>query len=257
MCELFAVNSKNKVKINDFLKEFYSHSVNHPHGWGLAIMDGKEISIEKEPMEASKSSYLKERLKRNIEVKNAFAHIRYATIGNIDVNNCHPYSYKDNTGRKWTLIHNGTIFHYEPLNMYVKKQEGDTDSERILLYIIDEINKATLKKNNILSKKERFNVINSIVLKMAKENKLNLIIYDEELMYVHTNYANSLYYKVSKDEIMFSTTKLKEGIWNPVPFTTLLAYKNGNLVFKGTNHGEEFIDNNENTQMLYRIFANL
>ena len=139
MCELFAVNSKNKVKINDSLKEFYSHSVNHPHGWGLAIMDGKKVGIEKEPMQASKSHYLKERLKKSIEVKNAFAHIRYATIGNVEFKNCHPYSEEDNTGRRWTLIHNGTIFQYEPLNVYVKEQSGDTDSERILMHIINQI----------------------------------------------------------------------------------------------------------------------
>ena len=76
-------------------------------------------------------------------------------------------------------------------------------------------------------------------------------------MYVHTNYANSLYYRANKDQIMFSTTKLKEGVWDPVPFTTLLAYQYGNLVLKGTNHGQEFIDNKENTQLLYRIFADL
>ncbi|MDY4078586.1 MAG: class II glutamine amidotransferase [Clostridium sp.] len=257
MCELFAVNSKNKVKINDFLKEFYSHSVNHPHGWGLAIMDGQEVGIEKEPMQASKSHYLKERLKKSIEVKNAFAHIRYATIGNVEFKNCHPYSDEDNTGRRWTLIHNGTIFEYKPLNAYVKEQSGDTDSERILIHIINQINKAESEKNVRLSKEERFNVIDSIVCDMAKGNKLNLIIYDGELMYVHTNYANSLYYKANKDQIMFSTTKLKEGVWNPVPFTTLLAYQDGNLVLKGTNHGQEFIDNKENTQLLYRIFADL
>ena len=83
-------------------------------------------------------------LKKSIEVKNAFAHIRYATIGNVEFKNCHPYSDEDNTGRRWTLIHNGTIFEYKPLNAYVKEQSGDTDSERILIHIINLLAKILL-----------------------------------------------------------------------------------------------------------------
>ena len=59
MCQLFGFSSKIPVRINDYLKEFYSHSEEHPHGWGLACMDGKEVMIEKEPVKASVSQYLK------------------------------------------------------------------------------------------------------------------------------------------------------------------------------------------------------
>ena len=118
MCQLFGFSSKIPVRINDYLKEFYSHSEEHPHGWGLACMDGKEVMIEKEPVKASVSQYLKARLTVPVQVKNAFAHIRYATIGNVDYKNSHPYTGKDRSGRRWTLIHNGTIFDYPPLNKY-------------------------------------------------------------------------------------------------------------------------------------------
>ncbi|MCR5529980.1 MAG: class II glutamine amidotransferase [Saccharofermentans sp.] len=42
------------------------------------------------------------------------------------------------TGRTWTLAHNGTIFEGDLLNRYYI-QNGTTDSERILLYLIDQI----------------------------------------------------------------------------------------------------------------------
>lgn len=103
-------------------------------------MEEKEVQIEKEPVQATKSNYLKERLSVPIQVKNAFAHIRYATIGNVEYKNCHPYTKKDRNGRSWTLVHNGTIFHYQPLDRYVRLQNGDTDSERILLYLVDLVN---------------------------------------------------------------------------------------------------------------------
>jgi hypothetical protein len=36
-----------------------------------------------------------------------------------------------------------------------------------------------------------------------------------------------------------------------VPFTTLLAYKNGRLIKSGTNHGNEYKDNESDAKLLY------
>lgn len=256
MCELFGYCSQNGSVINEYLKAFYSHSNEHPHGWGLAGLEGNEATIEKEPIQATKSNYLKERLSQPIRTKNVFAHIRYATIGNVEYMNCHPYTKKDNHGRRWTEIHNGTIFDYPPLYKYVKLQDGDTDSERILLYLVDKINQAEAD-NKKLNGRERFTIIDCIISNMAKGNKLNMIIYDGEYMYVHTNYKDSLYYLKKEKQIFFSTRPLNDEDWKPVPFTRLLAYKDGELVFEGTNHGNEYIDNEENMKLIYQIFSEL
>ena len=47
MCELFGVNSKQNIQINEYLKEFFSHSHAHPHGWGMACMSGNTVQVEK------------------------------------------------------------------------------------------------------------------------------------------------------------------------------------------------------------------
>lgn len=258
MCELFAATSSKYQDITEYLKAFYGHSNNHPHGWGLACMDGTEADIEKEPLQATKSKYLKERLSQPVKVKNAFAHIRYATIGNIEYRNCHPYSKKDNFQRRWTMIHNGTIFDYPPLNRFIYKQFGDTDSERIMLYIVDRIDDLQRKKQRPLSAEERFSLLDTIVSEMSKGNKLNLIIYDGEYMYVHTNYVNSLHILEQNDFTLFSTLPLSTSDeWKNVKFTTLLAYKDGKLAFMGTDHKNEFIDNEESIKYLYQIFSDL
>ena len=178
MCELFGFSSKIPVQINDYLKEFYSHSEEHPHGWGLACMDGKEVMIEKEPVKASASQYLKSRLTVPVQVKNAFAHIRYATIGNVDYKNSHPYTGKDRSGRRWTLIHNGTIFDYPRHNPYLHQQEGRTDSERILFFLVDQVNQRQSELGRSLRVEERLDLLDALVTDMAKGNKLNLLIYD-------------------------------------------------------------------------------
>ncbi|MBR1815082.1 MAG: class II glutamine amidotransferase [Lachnospiraceae bacterium] len=257
MCEILGVSSKRNIELNEYLKEFYSHSDAHPHGWGLGILRGNDASIEKEPVKASNSFYLKERLKEKIIEKTLFAHIRYATIGNVEYRNCHPYSMTDNNGRRWTLIHNGTIFEAKPLEKYVYKQDGDTDSERILLYIIDVINEEESIANRRLSAEERFNLIDRIIVDISKDNKLNLMLYDNEIMYVHTNFADSLHYLKKEDAVIVATSPVSDEVWERVPFTQLIAFKDGELVFTGTNHGNEYIENEENVKMLYQIFAEL
>lgn len=257
MCELFGISSQSEYRINEYLKVFYNHSNEHPHGWGLACMDKNEVFIEKEPIQASRSHYLKKRLTVPIQAKNAFAHIRYATIGNVEYKNCHPYSVKDISGRRWTMVHNGTIFDFSPLDPYIRIQSGDTDSERILLYFVDQINQAIKEKGRVLDAKERFDILDSIIVKMSKGNKLNLLLYDGELYYVHTNYAYSLYELVRENQTLFSTVPLSLEEWRPVTFTTFLAYYQGKRVYEGTNHGNEYIDDKENLKFLYQIFSEL
>lgn len=257
MCEIFGYCARQGNIINDYLKEFYKHSNEHPHGWGLACLDGAEAFIEKEPIQATKSHYLKERLSQPIECKNVLAHIRYATIGNVEYVNCHPYSKKDNSGRRWTLIHNGTIFDFPPLYKYIKNQKGDTDSERILLFLVDKINAAEKSNQRKLTGEERFRILDCFISHMSKGNKLNLMLYDGEYLYAHSNYRGSLNYLQKDGEIIFSTRPLTKEDWRLLPFTTLHAYKEGKLEFVGTNHGNEYIDNEENIKLLYQIFSNL
>lgn len=257
MCELFGFSSEKEMVLNEYLKQFYSHSDKHPHGWGLACLEGNEALIEKEPVQASKSRYLRERLTMPIENRNVMAHIRYATIGNVDYRNCHPYTRKDATGRRWTMVHNGTIFDYGQLDKYFRLQDGDTDSERILMYIVDKINDKTRQLQRGMEAEERFLLLDEMISDMAKDNKLNLIFYDGEYTYVHTNYENSLYYLEKSGSVMFSTQPLSDEEWKAVPFTTLLAYRNGTLIFKGRNHGNAYLDNEENMRFLYQAFSNL
>lgn len=256
MCELFGSCSDYPLELNEYLKDFYSHSPQHPNGWGLALLDGNEARIEKEPLQADKSLCLRERLSVPVQGRMVLAHIRYATIGNVEYCNCHPFTGKDCSGRRWTLIHNGTIFEYEPLSGMAARQLGDTDSERILFYLLEQMNRE-IRSKGIPNAARRFQLLNEMICQMASGNKLNLIFSDGEYEYVHTNYANSLYQMLGKGQAVFSTQPLGGNGWEPVPMTTLLAYKDGRLVFTGTNHGEIYIDSEENMKYIYQIFAEL
>ena len=130
VCELFGISATRQYDITSYLKEFFGHSSIHCHGWGTAFFDRGDVQIEKETVQASKSEKIKKLLSNPVQTDRMFAHIRYATIGNVDIENCHPYSGKSAYGRTFTLIHNGTIWDYPPLEKYIHYQKGETDSER-------------------------------------------------------------------------------------------------------------------------------
>ena len=110
MCELFGVSSREPVRCNELLREFFSHGTQHPDGWGLATFYDGAVSLEKEPLPSTESTYLKTRLAANITKDILLAHIRKASVGNLTYDNSHPFVLRDSWNRSWTLIHNGTIF---------------------------------------------------------------------------------------------------------------------------------------------------
>lgn len=257
MCELFGVSSKTKIPLNDLLREFFSHAVEHPNGWGMAFFYRNAVSLEKQPEHACKSIYLKQRLKVKIEADNMIAHIRLATRGNSDYENTHPFVLRDNYDRTWTLAHNGTIFECDVLNPFSHEQQGRTDSERILCYLISRVNKLQEQKKRALSQEERFSLLDEIVCEISPENKLNLIIYDGELMYVHTNYKKSLHRCRKGESAVISTRPLDRDVWEELPMNTLFAYRDGKVMYTGTDHGNEFVDSEEKMRLLFLDFANL
>lgn len=257
MCEILGISSQNSFIANSYLRTFYRHSELNPHGWGIACISRESALVEKESIKASNSNYLRERLSQPIESKILLAHIRYATIGNVEYKNCHPFTGKDCTGRIWTLIHNGTIFDYAPLNPYVQKQKGDTDSERIFLYLIDRLDDVQRQKGVRLSFEEKFALLDGIICEMSKGNKLNLLFSDGKYLYAHTNCRGTLFYLSKDSTTLIATVPLSEEEWQPLPFTRLTAFYNSKLIQTGTNHNHEYIESEESIKLLYRIFANL
>ena len=139
MCELLGFTSEKNTDISDYLRTFFSHSSQNPHGWGMMYENGGRV-ILKEPVCANESTFLGDMTDSLSPQKNFLAHIRFATVGSISENNCHPFTGTDISGREWTLIHNGTIFNGKHNHRYAAVQSGDTDSERFFLSLLDHMN---------------------------------------------------------------------------------------------------------------------
>ena len=258
MCEIFCFNSNMPKKLNSCLECFYNHSENHPHGWGLANMQSDEFVIDKEPVKATCSQYLKDILSNPVVGKNVFAHIRLATVGEIISPNCHPFIEMDGNNRSWMLIHNGTIFDYPILEKYKDKENGDTDSERILLYIIDKVNEFEEAKNAPSTIKERFNLLTEIVNDLSRSNKLNLMIYDGEVTYIHSNMKESLYYLKNENEFLVATTPLDNNEnWLQVELNKLFVLDDGNILYESSEHDNEFILTEEHEKIMEEFLKSI
>lgn len=257
MCELFGFSSGRTILANDLLNLFFLHSREHPHGWGLAVFRGHAVTLEKEPVRASSSTYLEHRLSCSIEADNLLAHIRKATIGEMTYANCHPFVWDDDSGRTWTLIHNGTVFEPHLISPFFSRQEGTTDSEGVLLYLIDRINRRMNAEKKALTHAERFQEISEGVTALAACGKLNLILYDGEQMYVHSNYRGYLHYSKEADSCCFSTLPLAMRHWEPLPLNQVFGYISGELVHQGEPHPYEHLDGRHDMSLIYGAYASL
>lgn len=133
----------------------------------------------------------------------------------------------------------------------------DMDFLHMLILYLTSLEDGAFTESEQICASERFSILDGIVTNMSKENKLNLLIFDGEYMYAHTNYADSLHYLESDNGVIFSTLPLSDEGWKNLPINTLFAFKDGRLAFSGTNHRNEFFDNEETLKYLYQIFSDL
>ena len=259
MCELFGFTAPRPVRANEWLREFYSHSAEHPDGWGLATFHDGIPSIEKEPVRASRSPYLAARLTEPVEACALVAHIRKATVGAPDRVNCHPFVGRDNRGRVWTLAHNGTVFRGDALGPYFAAQEGCTDSERLLLLLLDRVGARQDALGRALAAEERFAEFAVLARELSPGNKLNLLVFDGEALYAHVNAAGGLHLRADPSgTAVLSTRPLGPGTgWEPLPLCAPVAFRGGERVFAAPPHGHEYVASPEDFRLFFADYAAL
>ena len=251
MCELFGVSSDRTIDVTDKLKVFFKHGEYNPHGWGFASWnDTGKITIDKEPVDSTWSAKVTSYIASGIKCRGIIAHIRRATIGCVEYKNTHPFIAHDPNWREWVFAHNGTIFESEELTPYQDIQIGSTDSERILLYILDQ-------NKGIRDEAERFKMMDSIAVKLSDKNKLNFFAFDGQDFYVHKNEAGTMYRQIHDGCVFFATKPLDDGEWEEVPLNQLLVYRDGKLVYEGTVHDHTYVHDEEQMNMLYLGYSGL
>ena len=231
MCELFAISARHSVWVGEALREFFADSRDHPHGWGLSLESGRHTLIHKEPVRAIDSTRLAALLDRPISTRRLVAHIRKATRGAMAYENCHPFVGHDVTGRCWVLAHNGTMLDDTLIRGADERAKGETDSERVLLHLLDRVDHATGEKGAPLDADERTRLMAEVVEELAPHNKLNLVVDDGECIFAHTNTSShTLFVQEGRSCVTLCTRPLGDGRgWEPVERCALVVFAEGRL----------------------------
>lgn len=226
MCQLLGFTANKVYDIRRLLRAFFEDSVQHPHGWGAALLNTVgEFDLIKEPAAAYCSEKLTDLCSSPIFTNLAIAHIRFMTRGIQELVNTHPFIRR---ARKtnWVLAHNGTVEYPFYFASSKNKPLGTTDSEKILCFISEELKNSKAKDSQVIE--------NSLSL-LSKFGKLNILLSDSKYLYVFTNRVRTLYQLKFSNCTIFATRPIstKDGRdWSQVPLNRLLVYKDGDEIYK-------------------------
>ena len=113
----------------------------HADGWGIAFFEGTGVRHFVDHQPASESPVAELIRRYPIQSRNVIAHIRKATVGEVALENCHPFV-RELWGRYWVFAHNGTLPDFEPSLHGSFRPVGQTDSERAFCWLMQELAKS-------------------------------------------------------------------------------------------------------------------
>jgi len=111
----------------------------HRDGWGIAFYEGKGARCFHDPNPSVDSKIARLIKEHPIKSHVVISHIRQANVGNICLENTHPFQ-RELWGYTWTFAHNGQLdkaLFDKPLSFY--QPVGNTDSEYAFCWLLGEI----------------------------------------------------------------------------------------------------------------------
>lgn len=123
-CQLLGMNCKQPTDFSFSFQGFCRRGGEtdiHADGWGLAFYQNKGLRQFHDDQPASQSPLADFLVSYPIQTLNMISHIRYATHGEVDLANVHPYV-REWAGVQWAFAHNGHI------PMFIDYLDGDNPS---------------------------------------------------------------------------------------------------------------------------------
>lgn len=111
----------------------------HKDGWGIAFYEGKGYREFRDPSPSVDSEIAQLIQNYPIKSKAVISHIRQANVGEICLENTHPFS-REMWGRYWSYAHNGQLENapgHFPASFYLPV--GSTDSEQAFCWLLAQI----------------------------------------------------------------------------------------------------------------------
>lgn len=163
----------------------------HADGFGVAFFESRacRIFIDNQP---SCTSPLAELIKNYpIKSRNAIAHIRKATQGNITLENCHPFM-RELWGRHWIFAHNGDLLDYRPSLQGQYRAVGTTDSELAFCHIMEGLRARFGYDEPVAT--DLFQAIHELTAQITVHGVFNFLLSNGQFLFAHC--STNLYYIV-------------------------------------------------------------
>lgn len=150
MCRLFGFTSRKQLPIHHSLvaadNALAVQSRHHPDGWGIAYFVNASPSLHRGTEPAFRDEDFRA-LSDSVSSHTVIAHVRQATVGNVCLNNTHPFQHDS-----WVFAHNGTVYGFNILRPYFIEEispelraqiRGATDSEHCFYLFLSELESRT------------------------------------------------------------------------------------------------------------------
>lgn len=183
MCQLLGMSCKKPASIGFSFEGFRARggrTDEHRDGWGIAFSNPNGFDIYRDEQPAAGSHLADHISKAEIKAKTTIAHIRKATIGEVNINNCHPFERKL-WNKSWLFCHNGDLKNFSPVLDSRFVPEGNTDSELAFCKLLQDLNREFPDGEPTLE--ILFDWLHSASAVIATQGTFNIILSNGEWLY--------------------------------------------------------------------------
>ncbi len=192
MCQLLGMNSRLPASLTLSFTGFSQRggcTDHHADGWGIAFFEsdgsdpgrGVRYFVDKEGAATSPIA----QMLRSYPIKshNVVAHVRKATVGAVNLENCHPFV-RELWGRYWVFAHNGDLKDYAPALHGNFRPVGSTDSELAFCWLLQELAKSHV---GVPSVDELTLTLAELVPQIARHGSFNFLLSNGQALWAHAS----------------------------------------------------------------------
>lgn len=192
MCQLLGMNSHLPASLTLSFTGFSQRggcTDHHADGWGIAFFEsdcatpGKGVRHFVDKQSAATSPIAHMLKSYPIKSHNVVAHVRKATVGQVALENCHPFV-RELWGRYWVFAHNGDLKNYAPKLHGSFKPVGKTDSELAFCWLLQELAKSHA---GVPSVDELTRTLRELVPQIAKHGTFNFLLSNGQALWAHAS----------------------------------------------------------------------
>jgi predicted glutamine amidotransferase len=183
MCQLLGMNANVPTDVCFSFAGLARRADEHKDGFGIAFFEDRGARLFVDAKSASESPVAQMVQHYPIKSEVVIAHIRKATQGRVALENTHPYM-RELWGRYWVFAHNGDLKGFNPRLHAAFKPVGDTDSERVFCWLMQELAKAHASVPSIT---ELSATLRELLPMAAAHGTFNMLLSNGQALWAHAS----------------------------------------------------------------------